>query len=196
MQMTHVKREIQWYNYEGCPVIPLASMPYHLHWLSHTARPGQASFKHSCFDRYNRYCDGLCYYLHTPHPPQPLKDRKWNRQAVWNCVSLLETNLFLTHTLTPWCRILFENLIVTLLVKKYLAFLRNPKVHHRVHKSPPLDPILSQPNAVRPIDPCLPKVHFNVILPPTSRSSKWSLAFGHASISSWHIRDYFQSTLW
>jgi hypothetical protein len=49
--------------------------------------------------------------------------------------------------------------------QKYLAFLRNPKAHQRVHKSPPRDPILSQPNEVRPIDPYLPKVHINVILP-------------------------------
>jgi hypothetical protein len=37
---------------------------------------------------------------------------------------------------------------------------------------------LSQPNPVRPIDPYLPKVHLNVILPPTPRSSQWSLPFG------------------
>jgi hypothetical protein len=72
---------------------------------------------------------------------------------------------FLTYLLTPWCRILFEKLIVTQLVKKYPSFLRNPKVHHRVHKRPPLDPIPSQTNPVRPIDPYLPKVHLNVILP-------------------------------
>jgi hypothetical protein len=70
----------------------------------------------------------------------------------------------LSYLLTPWCRILFEKLIVTQLVKKYPAFLRNPKVHNRAHKSPPLDPILSQPNPLHPIDPYLRKVHFNVIL--------------------------------
>jgi hypothetical protein len=102
----------------------------------------------------------------------------------------------LTYLLTPWCRILFEKLIVTRLVKKYPAFLRNPKVHHRVHKSLPLDPILSQPIPVRPTDPYLPKVHLNIILPPTPRSSQWSLAFGppnqnHVSTSplphAWHM---------
>jgi hypothetical protein len=74
--------------------------------------------------------------------------------------------------------ILFEKLVVTQLVKKYPTFLWNPKVHYRVHTSPPLDPILSQLNPVRPIDPYLPKVHLNVIVPPTPRSSQWSLPFG------------------
>jgi hypothetical protein len=80
--------------------------------------------------------------------------------------------------LTPWCRILFEKPIVTQFVKKYPAFLWNPKVHYRVHISPPLGPILSQPNPVRPIDIYLPKVQLNVILPPTPSSSQWSLTFG------------------
>jgi hypothetical protein len=74
--------------------------------------------------------------------------------------------------------ILFEKPIVTQLVKKYLAYLWNPKVHHRVHKSPQLDSILSQLNTVRSIDPYLPQVHFNVILTPTPRSSQWSLSAG------------------
>jgi hypothetical protein len=84
----------------------------------------------------------------------------------------------LTHSLTPWCRILFEKLIITQLVKKYPDFLWNTKVHYRVHKSPPMAPILNQLNPVRPIDPYLPKIHLNVILPPTPRSSQWFLVFG------------------
>jgi hypothetical protein len=75
-------------------------------------------------------------------------------------------SLFHYYSVTPWCRTLFDKLIVTQLVKEYPAFLWNSKVHYRVHKSPPLNPFLSQLNSVCPIDPYLPKVHLNVILPP------------------------------
>jgi hypothetical protein len=72
---------------------------------------------------------------------------------------------------------LFEKLIVTQLVKKYPAFLWNSKIHYGVHIRMPLDPNLSQLNPVCPIDPSIPKVYLNVILPPTPRSSQWSLEF-------------------
>jgi hypothetical protein len=96
---------------------------------------------------------------------------KSNGDKASSCFGPLLTYL-LTYLLTPWCRILFEKLIVTQFVRKYPAFLRNPKVHHRVHKSPPLDPILSQPNPVRPIDPYLPKTSHHVIFlqPPVTSS--------------------------
>jgi hypothetical protein len=80
--------------------------------------------------------------------------------------------MVLTYSFTPWCRILFEKLIVTQVVKKISCFLMEPEGSLPCSQKPPLDPILSQLNPVRTVDPCLLKVHLNVILPPTSRSSK------------------------
>jgi hypothetical protein len=47
-----------------------------------------------------------------------------------------EKNKRLLYLLIPWCRTLFEKLIVTQLVNKYPPFLWNPKVLYSVHKSP------------------------------------------------------------
>jgi hypothetical protein len=49
--------------------------------------------------------------------------------------------------------------------------LRNPKVHHSVHKSPPLVPILSQIDPVHTIPSYLFKIYLNIVHPPTSSSS-------------------------
>jgi hypothetical protein len=54
-----------------------------------------------------------------------------------------ERRYLLTYLLTSWCRILFEKLIVTQLVKKYPAFFMEPEGYYRFQKSPPLNPILS-----------------------------------------------------
>jgi hypothetical protein len=54
----------------------------------------------------------------------------------------------------------------------------NPKFKYRVHKSPPLVPILSHINPI----------HFNIAHPPTSWSSQWSLSF-------WNKKPYGRKVL-
>jgi hypothetical protein len=51
------------------------------------------------------------------------------------------------------------------------SILWNPKVQYRVHKSPPLVPILSHINSIHSIASYLSKIHFNIVHPPTSWSS-------------------------
>ena len=94
--------------------------------------------------------------------------------------------MLLTYLLTPRCRVPLEKLTGLQLVKKFPAFLWNPKVHYRTHKRPPLVPILCQPNPAHIPTSNLLEIHPNIIHPSTPRSPQWSLSvrFPHQD----HIR--------
>jgi hypothetical protein len=87
-----------------------------------------------------------------------------------------------THSLTPWCRILFKKIIVTQLIKKYPAFFMETEGSSPCSQKPATGPYPKPTESNWPhrsLYPCLPKVQLNVILPPTPRwSSQWSLTLG------------------
>jgi len=65
---------------------------------------------------------------------------------------------------TPWCRVLLQKLLLFQLVKEFLTFLRNPKLHYCIHKSLPLATILGQITSFHILTSCFCKLHFNIIL--------------------------------
>jgi hypothetical protein len=59
---------------------------------------------------------------------------------------------------------------------KCQIFYGKKNVNYRVQKSPPLVPILDQANPLHAAPSYFPKINFIIILPPSSRSSYWSLS--------------------
>jgi hypothetical protein len=57
--------------------------------------------------------------------------------------------------------------------QEFPCLLWNPNFRYHVQKGPPLLPILSHMNPIHFFE-----IYFNIVLPPTSRSSWWSLSVG------------------
>jgi hypothetical protein len=66
--------------------------------------------------------------------------------------------------------------------QEYPRLLGNPKVHHHVHDSPPLFPILSQLNPIHTFTPYFFDVHFNIILTPKHEHARLTDKFNSNSI--------------
>jgi hypothetical protein len=78
--------------------------------------------------------------------------------------------------LIPWSRFPLQTL--SLSYPKNIRLYGNPKVHYRFHNSQPFLPVFNRINPFHNFLPCISNIHYNIVLPFTPRSSKWSLPFG------------------
>jgi len=149
-------------------------VPYHTITRHHNSEPNDFSLTFTVRVNYTPPVDSSSKYC-------GVKNTNYEAHYVTFSIPLLlspsKMNERQTYLRTPWCRTLFERPIVTQLVKKISPSYGTRRFITVFTKDPPLDPLMSQPNPVRPIDPHLSKVHLNVILSPTPRSFQWSLAF-------------------
>ena len=77
------------------------------------------------------------------------------------------------YILTPWCRVLLEQLTGFAASQEIPRISRNPKVHYRTHNRPPTVSILGQPNPVHIPTSHLLEIHPNIIHPSMPRSPQW-----------------------
>jgi len=89
----------------------------------------------------------------------------------------MDQNNQLTNQQTPWGRVLFWEANSHSASQEIPQLLWNVKVHYHIHNNLSLVPILSQINPVHTLPSYAPKIHPNINLPSTLRSSEWSFPF-------------------
>jgi hypothetical protein len=91
-----------------------------------------------------------------------------------HCLDRKKLNLSTTSTveLTPWSRVLLEKLRVRSASQEIPRILWSPKVHYCVQKALQPVAILSETNLIHTFQPYFSKIHFNIILQSTPKSSE------------------------
>jgi hypothetical protein len=72
--------------------------------------------------------------------------------------------------------------------QEIFRLLHKPTVYYRVNKRLPVIPILSQMNPAHTLQPYFLKLHFNIVLPSTTRSSQYTLPLIFFQLSRCYIQ--------